>query len=361
MRLLIAGGGTGGHLFPGVAIAEELRARLPDAEVLFVGTRRGIEARVLPGLGWPVEYIDMSGVKTVGVLGALRGLYRVPRAIWQSRRIIKRFKPDAVVGVGGYASFPAVVAAWLRRVPTAILEQNSIPGLSNKVLGKLVRKVFLAFEHTRTYFRARKIEMTGNPIRRAIAQALAGAAGGERAPGPFRLFVFGGSQGASAVNALVVDAMIELKRRGLAVDLVHQTGEADLEKTTAGYRDAGIAADVRAFIQAMAEEYRKADLVVARSGATTVAELTAIGRPAILIPYPFAADNHQEINAAELVAAGGARMYRQAELTGGALADAIAELAADPAARERMGNVMRGLGRPQAAATITDWCLQQTR
>jgi UDP-N-acetylglucosamine--N-acetylmuramyl-(pentapeptide) pyrophosphoryl-undecaprenol N-acetylglucosamine transferase len=352
-----------------VAIAEELRARVPDAEVLFVGTKRGIEARVLPQLGWPVEFIDMSGVKTVGALGAVRGLYRVPRAVWQSRRILKRFRPDAVIGVGGYASFPAVVAAWLRRVPTAILEQNSIPGLSNKVLGRLVRRVFLAFEHTRRFFKAKKIEMTGNPIRRAIAQAalesphpppigVGGWGGGSRL---LRVFVFGGSQGASAVNQLVVDAMIELGRRGLAVDLVHQTGEADLEKTAARYRDAGIAADCRAFIQAMAEEYRKADLVVARAGATTVAELTAIGRPAILIPYPFAADNHQEINAAELVAAGGARMYRQAELTGAALADAIAELAADPAARERMGNVMRGLGRPQAAATITDWCLQQAK
>ncbi len=354
MRLLIAGGGTGGHLFPGVAVAEELRARLPDAEVLFVGTRRGIEARVLEPAGWKVEFIDMSGVKTVGALGAVKGLYRVPRAIWQSRRIIKRFKPDAVIGVGGYASFPAVVAAWLRRIPTAILEQNSIPGLSNKTLGRLVRKIFLTFEHSRKFFKAKKVVMSGNPIRKAITAPMEVTRGAS-----FRLFVFGGSQGAAAVNALVADAMIELKTRGVAVDLVHQTGEADLEKTTARYRDAGIAADTRAFIQGMAEEYRRADLIVARAGATTVAELTCVGRPAILIPYPFAADNHQEINAAELVAAGGAKMFRQAELTGPQLADAIAELAGDPAARERMGNVMRGLGRPQAAATVIDWCLQQ--
>jgi len=361
MRLLIAGGGTGGHLFPGVAVAEELRRRQPDAEILFVGTRRGIENRVLPELGWPLELVEVSGLKTVGVLGALRGLFRLPRAIWQSRRIIKRFRPDVVIGVGGYASGPAVLAARLRGLPTAILEQNSIPGLTNRWLGKLVRRVFLAFAHSKRFFRARKVEMCGNPIRRSIVEALTEAADAPAATGERpRLFVFGGSQGASAVNQLVCDALAALGERGVTLDVVHQTGDKDLEATRKRYQEAGITADCRAFIQNMAEQYRQADLVVSRAGATTVAELTCVGVPAILIPFPFAADNHQEINAAELVDAGAALMFRQAELDGARLADAIAGLIDDPGALERMGSAMRSLGRPQAAATVIDWCVKES-
>src|SRR5215470_6171039 len=235
MRLLIAGGGTGGHLFPGVAIAEELRAREPGAAVRFVGTRRGIEARVLPELGWELSLIEVSGLKTVGALGALRGLLRVPRALWQSRRIVREFRPDAVIGVGGYASGPVVLAAWMRRVPTAILEQNSIPGLANKLLGKVVPRVFLAFDETRRYFRDRKIVMSGNPIRRAIRARLTAAtrAAGDRP----RILCFGGSLGAKAVNQIVVSAM---KVLGDRVALVHQTGKDDADAIAAAYRDAGL-------------------------------------------------------------------------------------------------------------------------
>jgi UDP-N-acetylglucosamine--N-acetylmuramyl-(pentapeptide) pyrophosphoryl-undecaprenol N-acetylglucosamine transferase len=361
MRLLIAGGGTGGHLFPGVAIAEELRGRDPAAEILFVGTERGIEARVIPqigpGLGAELALIQISGLKTVGALGAIKGLLRVPRAIWQSRAILRRFRPDVVIGVGGYASGPVVLAARLAGIPTAILEQNSIPGLTNKILGRLVRAVFLAFEETRGFFAAKKIRMTGNPIRRDIRRALAAEA--SAAATVPHLFVFGGSQGATAVNALAVDALALLRQRGIPFTVTHQTGQADLELTRNRYLTAGIEADVRPFIQEMAAEYRKADLVLSRSGATTVAELGVVGRPAILIPYPQAADNHQEINARELVAAGGAVMLRQAGLDAATLADALAALLTDPEARRRMGNAMKAIGRPDAAATITDWAQAQ--
>jgi UDP-N-acetylglucosamine--N-acetylmuramyl-(pentapeptide) pyrophosphoryl-undecaprenol N-acetylglucosamine transferase len=354
MRLLIAGGGTGGHLFPGVAVAEEVRARDPAAPVLFVGTARGIEARVLPGLGWELALIEVSGLKTVGALGAARGLARLPRALAQSLRLVRRFDPDAVLGVGGYASGPVVLAARLLGHRTAILEQNSIPGLANRILGRGVGTVFLAFDETRRFFRADKIVMSGNPIRAAIRDALA-------APRPPRgarphLFVFGGSQGAVALNQLVADGLALVAARGPAPTVLHQTGEADLEATRARYRAAGIDADCRPFVVDMAAEYRRADLVIARAGATTVAELTCVGVPALLVPYPHAADDHQTINAGELARAGAARLLRQAELTPARLADEIERTLADPAALARMGSAMNALGRPRAAATIVDWC-----
>jgi UDP-N-acetylglucosamine--N-acetylmuramyl-(pentapeptide) pyrophosphoryl-undecaprenol N-acetylglucosamine transferase len=354
MRLLIAGGGTGGHLFPGVAIAEQAKALDPQTEVLFVGTARGIEARVLPKLGWPLETIDASGLKTVGVLGALRGLARVPRALWQSRRILAEFRPEIVVGVGGYASGPVVLAAALRRIPTAILEQNSIPGLANRILGRFVRAVFLAFDETRRFFKPARVHMTGNPIRRALRDKLLAARGETRGR---RVFCFGGSLGARAVNGLMVEAAIAL---GGTVEIVHQTGPDERAAVEARYRAAGIAADVRDFIDDMAAEYGRADLVVCRAGAITLAELTAVGRPAILIPYPFAADDHQQRNAQVLANAGAALVFRQDDIDGPRLAQAIRDLLDDRDRLGRMQDAMRGLARPDAAADIVMW-LEQNR
>ncbi|HSK01633.1 MAG TPA: undecaprenyldiphospho-muramoylpentapeptide beta-N-acetylglucosaminyltransferase, partial [Kofleriaceae bacterium] len=344
MRLMIAGGGTGGHLFPGVAIAEELRARAPDAPVRFVGTARGIEARVLPELGWDLHLIQVSGLKTVGALGAIRGLFRLPRALWQARRAIKEWRPDAVIGVGGYASGPVVLMARLAGVPTAICEQNTIPGLTNKILGRIARAVFLSFEESRRFFRPKKVVMTGNPVRRALIAQLARAAeptaaaepaAEPAAAAPVHVFISGGSQGAVAVNELASQALCALAAadptRPLAI--LHQTGEKDLEATRARYAAAGVAAECHAFIRDMAAAYRSADLFIGRAGATTVAELAIAGVPAIFIPYPFAADNHQELNAREMAEAGAALMFRQAELTADRLADALRPLRADPARR----------------------------
>jgi UDP-N-acetylglucosamine--N-acetylmuramyl-(pentapeptide) pyrophosphoryl-undecaprenol N-acetylglucosamine transferase len=352
-RLMIAGGGTGGHLFPGVAIAEELRARFPDAAVRFVGTRRGIEARVLPDLGWDLDFIEVSGLKTVGVVGALRGLVRLPRAYWQARRLVKAFKPDAVIGVGGYASGPVVLAARMRGIPTAICEQNSIPGLTNKLLGRFVRQVFLSFDESRRFFKAKKIAMTGNPVRRDLVQKLL-AAGPAREGDAVHILVCGGSQGAVAVNELASQALIELgKEAKLAI--VHQTGEKDLATTQARYDAAGVAAECRAFIKDMAGAYLAADLIIGRAGATTVAELAIAGKPAVLIPYPFAADNHQELNAREMADKGAALMFRQADLTATKLAEALRPLLAERARRAEMGAAMKSLARPGAAAAIIDW------
>lgn len=356
MRLLIAGGGTGGHLFPGVAVAEELRAREPDAAITFVGTKRGIEARVLPELGWPLELIEVSGLKTVGVLGALRGLFRLPKALWQARKVVKAFAPDAVIGVGGYASGPVVLMARLRGIPTAICEQNSIPGLTNKILGRVVRAVFLSFQESARFFKPKKIQLTGNPVRRDLVQKLLAAPppAGDRV----HVLVSGGSLGAVAVNELAAQALIEIaKTTPLAI--THQTGEKDLAATTKRYADAGVAADCRAFIKDMAATYLAADLVIGRAGATTVAELAIAGKPAIFIPYPFAADNHQEINAREMATAGAALMFRQAELTADKLRAALEPLLADPAKRAEMGTKMKALARPGAAAAVIDWAYGQ--
>jgi UDP-N-acetylglucosamine--N-acetylmuramyl-(pentapeptide) pyrophosphoryl-undecaprenol N-acetylglucosamine transferase len=356
MRLLIAGGGTGGHLFPGVAIAEELRAREPDATIKFVGTRRGIEARVLPDLGWDLEFIEVSGLKTVGAAGAIKGLFRLPRALWQARRIVKQFNPDAVIGVGGYASGPVVLAAKLRGIPTAICEQNSIPGLTNKLLGKVVRSVFLSFDESKRFFKPSKIVMSGNPVRRELVQRLLAAAPQTR--DAVHVLVVGGSQGAVAVNELASKALATLAK-ATPLAITHQTGEKDLDATTARYREAGVTADCRAFIKDMAAAYQHADLIVGRAGATTVAELAIAGKPAIFIPYPFAADNHQELNAKEMADKGAALMFRQAELTADKLADALRPLLVDANKRAEMGAAMKSLARPGAAAAVIDWAAAQ--
>jgi UDP-N-acetylglucosamine--N-acetylmuramyl-(pentapeptide) pyrophosphoryl-undecaprenol N-acetylglucosamine transferase len=361
MRLVIAGGGTGGHLFPGVAVAEELLDKSPDADVVFVGTERGIEARVVPELGYPLELIQVSGIKTVGIWGAIKGMFRIPGSLWQSRKLLKRLKPDVVVGVGGYASGPVVLMARLMGTPTAILEQNSIPGLTNKILGKFVHRIFLAFDFTRKFFKPKKSLLSGNPIRKDIRAALTAGQRDEAEDRQLRLFITGGSQGAKAVNEMVVGAARLLKERGILPTIVHQTGKISHEATVKGYQEAGIEADVRAFINDMAAEYRQADLVIARSGATTVAELGVVGVPAILIPYPFAADNHQELNAAELAASGAAVMAKQSELTAEKLADILAERLENPALLSEMGSAMKAQGRPEAATTVATWCLEQAQ
>ena len=354
---MIAGGGTGGHLFPGVAVAEELKARAPDATVRFVGTKRGIEARVLPELGWDLQLIEISGLKTVGFLGAIKGLFRLPRALWQARKLVKQFQPDAVIGVGGYASGPVVLMARLRGVPTAICEQNSIPGLTNKILGRVVRAVFLSFEESKRFFKPKKIVMSGNPVRRGLLQKLLDAKPPENAK--TTVLVSGGSLGAVAVNELAAHALCAIAKDH-PIAIIHQTGEKGLDATKAIYEAAGVSAECSAFIKDMAATYARADLVIGRAGATTVAELAIAGKPAIFIPYPFAADNHQEINAREMADAGAALSFKQADLTAEKLATAVKPLL-DLRTRQDMAVKMKALAKPRAAAAVVDWCFEQKR
>jgi UDP-N-acetylglucosamine--N-acetylmuramyl-(pentapeptide) pyrophosphoryl-undecaprenol N-acetylglucosamine transferase len=350
MRVIIAGGGTGGHLFPGIALAEEIQRRGGN-DVLFVGTSRGLEAKVVPREGYALETIDVSGLKRAGAGGFLRGMTRLPRAFVQSRRILRRFRPDLVVGVGGYSSGPMVLAAAMAGTPTAILEQNSIPGVTNRMLGKVVRQAFLTFEHSKRYFPARKSALAGNPIRTRLR-------GVPPAPATPCILVVGGSQGAQALNELVPAAAAWMLAQGRVVPrIVHQSGEPDLAATLQRYAALALPPDrveVKPFIDDMATAYGAATIVVCRAGATTIAELTALGRPAIFIPFPFAADDHQYWNAKALADAGAARVHRQGEVTGEELGAELAALLDEPSQLATMRDRMLALGRPQAARDIVD-------
>jgi len=363
-RIVIAGGGTGGHLFPGLALAEQLRQR--GAQVTFVGTARGIEAKVVPQSGYPLELIDISGLKRQGLWATLRSLLRLPRALWQTMGLLRRLKPQVVVGVGGYASGPVVLLAALLGIPTVVLEQNSIPGLTNRILSRFVRAVYTSFPHASRFFPARKVALLGNPVRQTIVDCPVQA--GEPS-GPVRLLVLGGSLGAKAVNTLVIEAMAELHRSpppGLQplvehLQLHHQTGQTDLAATQTGYGQlAGLTGvvQVEPFIRDMATAYRDCDLMIGRAGATTIAELTAIGRPAVLIPFPFAADDHQTHNARYLVEHGAARLLQQKDTTGQQLAAVIAELAQDRTVLLAMASASRKLGKPDAAIRIAEAVLK---
>jgi UDP-N-acetylglucosamine--N-acetylmuramyl-(pentapeptide) pyrophosphoryl-undecaprenol N-acetylglucosamine transferase len=354
--MLIAGGGTGGHLYPGVALAEEVTTRQQGNEVLFVGTARGIEARVIPELGYPLELIDVAGLKGKGLFGVVRGMMRLPLALFQSIGILRRFRPDVAVGVGGYASGPVLMAAWMMRTPIAVLEQNTVPGVTNRILGKLANQVYVMFESSRTYFPSRKVLALGNPIRRQLLDNFLQSKIESNAK--FNILVLGGSQGAHALNLRMVEAashLIDLKER---VRIVHQTGLADEELVKKGYADLSFEADVRAFIDDMSSAYKRADLVVCRAGATTLAEVMVAKKASILIPYPYAADNHQELNARTMVEAGASLMQLEKTLDGRRLADEIKTLIGDPDRLAKMEQAASRTGRPEAAREIVDACVE---
>ena len=358
MRMLIAGGGTGGHLFPGIALAEELLGRQSGHQVLFVGTKKGIEAREVPRSGFELELIEVGQLKGKGVSGWIRGLLSIPRALWQSIRILRRSQPDVVVGVGGYASGPVLLAAWLLRYPTAVLEQNALPGMTNRVLGKLVSAVFVSFPEAARFFRRGKVQFLGNPVRKALLENFLRS--NDREAHGQRVLVLGGSQGAEALNRLVPEAMVLLKERFPSLQVVHQAGERSLQEVQDTYAALGLTDRVEAvgFIRDMAGAYLKADAVVSRAGATTVAELSLCRKPAVLVPFPFAADNHQEVNARALTEGGAAIMIRQSELTPAGLASALSGILGDPARKAAMEQAAGRVSRPESAREICEACLE---
>jgi len=355
VRVLIAGGGTGGHLFPGIALAEEVVTRHPKNDVVFVGTNRGLEARVVPQNGFVFEAITSRGLKGMGLLKFLLGLLTLPLSFFEALSLVRKYKPDVVVGVGGYSSGPVVMAAWLSGVPTAVQEQNALPGVTNKILGKFVRAVFLSFEETKRFFGEKKTHVLGNPIRRALLDNfLKPSVAHEK----FAVLIFGGSLGAKGLNARVIDALPHLAARKDSLKIVHQTGKLDLETVKQAYEGKGLDAEVREFIDDMSGAYLSSDLVVCRAGATTIAELTTCKKASILVPFPFATDDHQAVNAKALVDAGAALMFREGELTGEKLAATILELEADKPRLEKMQKAAGNLGRPEASREIAD-VLQQ--
>ncbi|MBW4054626.1 MAG: undecaprenyldiphospho-muramoylpentapeptide beta-N-acetylglucosaminyltransferase [Proteobacteria bacterium] len=374
MKLIIAGGGTGGHLFPGIAVAEEFLSRDPANEVLFVGTERGIEARAVPAAGYPLEMISAAGIRGKGTFSQLRGTGMMVYGYAQSRKILKRFRPDMVLGVGGYASLPMVLAARGMQVPRFIHEQNAIPGLTNRLLARFATRIFITLEESASYFPSATTMLTGNPLRRQILNMIAKQAltsaplsssgeeklCGDKAPGSFRLLVFGGSQGAHAINTAMKDALPLLKDSPVTLSITHQTGEKECSEVTAAYRAAGVEAITTPFISDMAAEYARADLIICRAGATTIAEVTACGKACLFIPYPYAVDDHQRRNAEALLKKDACFMMLEQELTGKTLAESIRTLATDTDLVRRTGEAAFILAKLDAAKIIVDEMIQET-
>src|SRR5215813_1911133 len=345
MRVLIAGGGTGGHVIPALAVARELKARY-GAEVLFVGTARGMENRLVPQAGFPLELVKVGALKNVSLATRVKTLFDLPRAIFHARKIIRRFRPDVVIGVGGYASGPAMAAAILGHIPTLAFEPNLVPGFANKMVGQRVSAAAVHFEQTRKYFRNARV--VGVPVRLEFFNV------GQAQPHPPTLLVFGGSQGAHAINQAVTAAIPQVLRSLPALLVVHQTGELDYNDVQAAYSRAGISAEVSAFIDNMPQAFARADLLVCRSGASTVAEITAAGKPAIFVPFPQAADDHQRRNAEALVAANAAQLIPETDLSVDRLVESVSSAFSDPARLQQMAHNARALSHPRAAAEIAE-------
>lgn len=349
MKVLIAAGGTGGHIFPGIAVANEIMHRDPASEVLFVGTVRGLETRIVPESGYQLSLIDSSGLKSVGLKGMLKGLALLPKSFIEARQIIRQFRPHVVVGAGGYVSGPVLLMAAIMGVPTLVMDSNALPGFANRRLARFVDKAALTFDEAVRFF-GKKGVVTGNPVRQEFFDIP------ERTPNAHsHILIFGGSQGSRALNNAMAEALTELEPLAGQLTITHQTGEADFEKVRAEYAASEFSdADIRPFITDMPAEFAKAEIIVCRAGATTCAELAASGRVAIMIPLPTAADDHQRKNAESLVNAGAAKMILQNELSGHRLAAEIKRLLDEPAKLVEMARSVKQIGRPDAAERIVD-------
>jgi UDP-N-acetylglucosamine--N-acetylmuramyl-(pentapeptide) pyrophosphoryl-undecaprenol N-acetylglucosamine transferase len=358
MKMIIAGGGTGGHLFPGIAVAEEWLKRDKENTVLFVGTERGIEKRVLPGLGFDLATIDVGGIKGKTMMNRIRAVAKLPRSFLQSDKIIRSFRPHMVLGVGGYASGPVVLMAHLRGFKTAVAEQNAFPGITNRILGRVVNKVFVTFaDGSAHYFPQKKVCSTGNPIRAAFLSAIDESMEKQE---KFTILVFGGSQGATAINRAVLASLDRLAGIKEHLHIIHQTGHNGEQEIREAYNRKQFDAEVHPFIMDMPQFYRKADLLICRAGATSIAEITASGRASILIPYPHAADDHQTSNGEVLARAGASIMIPEAQLTEESLASVILDLYENRGKIRIMEEKSRRLARVDAAAKIVDECLALT-
>jgi UDP-N-acetylglucosamine--N-acetylmuramyl-(pentapeptide) pyrophosphoryl-undecaprenol N-acetylglucosamine transferase len=344
--ILIAAGGTGGHLFPGIAVADELRRRDPALRVVFVGTPRGLESRLVPRAGYELELLPILPLNGVGAWRAIRGLLALPLALVRAALLVRRLGPEAVLGVGGYAGGPVVLVAALFGVRTVILEPNAKPGFTNRVLRPFVSRAACAYAEAQEFYGPKGV-LTGNPVRGGFAEIPA-----KRHSASVRMLVFGGSQGSRVLNDAMLAALPRLPGAE-ALEIVHQTGAAAQPAVAGAYAEAGRAAEVVAFLDDMEAQFAKADFVVSRSGATTCAELTVAGKAAILVPFAAAADDHQRINARALRDAGAALMVEERELTGASLAAAVATLG-EPARLEAIETASRSLGRPDAAARVAD-------
>jgi UDP-N-acetylglucosamine--N-acetylmuramyl-(pentapeptide) pyrophosphoryl-undecaprenol N-acetylglucosamine transferase len=354
MRAILAGGGTGGHVIPALAIANELKKSY-GCECLFIGTARGIENRLVPAAGYPLQLVRVGALKNVSLVTRLKTAFDLPRAIWDAGHMLNEFAPDVVIGVGGYASGPAMLAAVVKHIPTLAFEPNVVPGFANRVVARFVSAAAVHFEETAKYFR--HAEVTGVPVRQAFFE-IAGkspllAQSAREKCGT--LLVFGGSQGAHAINDAMIRCLPVLQREAPGIRIIHQTGERDYNDALAAYRalgESGMQVEVFKFIEDMPAAFARADLVVCRSGASTVAEIAAAGKPAVFVPFPRAADDHQRVNAEALARHGAAVVVEESKLEGVWLAETISSLLQDSHRLQQMSAAARELAHPNAARDI---------
>jgi UDP-N-acetylglucosamine--N-acetylmuramyl-(pentapeptide) pyrophosphoryl-undecaprenol N-acetylglucosamine transferase len=343
MRAILAGGGTGGHVIPALAIANELQHSY-DCECLFIGTARGIENRLVPAAGFPLQLVRVGALKNVSLVTRAKTAFDLPRALWDASRMLNEFAPDVVIGVGGYASGPAMLAAVVKHIPTLAFEPNVVPGFANRMVAKFVSGAAVHFEETAKYFR--HAELTGVPVRQAFFEIP------PKRSGTPTVLIFGGSQGAHAINEAMIRCLPVLQKEAPGIHIIHQTGERDYNDALAAYKSLGESAEVFKFIEDMPSAFAGADLVVCRSGASTVAEIAAAGKPAVFVPFPRAADDHQRVNAEVLAKHGAAVVVEESKLEGVWLAETIAALLCDPPRLQQMSEAARALAHPNAASDI---------
>lgn len=347
MRVIIAGGGTGGHVIPALAIAQQLKKQF-NADVLFIGTARGIETRLVPAAGFPLELIQVGALKNVSLMTRLKTMFDLPRAIAASSRMVTAFDPEVVIGVGGYASGPAMVAALRRRLPTLAFEPNVVPGFANRMIARWVSAAAVHFEETCQYFPHCRV--TGVPVRPAFFSIPPRTVSG----GVPTLLVFGGSQGARAINQAMIESLAGLRAKIPGIHIIHQTGQRDYDRVLAAYQASGISGEVHKFIDDMPETFGRADLLVCRSGASTVGEITAAGRPAIFVPFPAAADDHQNVNARALERADAAVVVEESNLGASYLVETIVALMSDAPRLRSMSAAAKSLAHPKAVEEIAE-------
>lgn len=359
LRVVIAGGGTGGHLFPGIAVAQEFMARNPQNRILFVGTGKPFELSVISEAGFAHKRITAEGIKRRGLLNQAVAILKIPKGIIESAKILKRFGPNIVVGVGSYAAGPLAMAAYLLKIKIVLHEQNLLPGITNRILSRLANRVYVSFNDTAKVLNSRKTHFTGNPVRKEILQSIVEQKDIRKADSkkrkPFTVLVIGGSQGAHSINMAFMEALEHIKNKDNFF-FVHQTGTRDEKIVQRAYRKHSTPCEVRSFFKDMARQYQQADLVICRAGATTVAEITAIGKSVIFIPFPFAADNHQVLNARALEKAGAAEVILEENLSGKTVVERIDYYFSNPERLQHMAFRARRFGRPDAAADIVDDC-----
>jgi len=358
LRIAVAGGGTGGHLFPGIAIAQEFMTRNPRNEIIFISTGNPLEQRILSNMNFELARITVEGIKGRGLWNQLKALFKLPKGIFDAFRILGRFKPHLIVGLGSYSAGPVVLAARLRGINLVLHEQNLLPGITNRLLARFADRIFVSFEESKSRFASSNIQFTGNPVRQdflndsGFKKTEDGADCGQS---PFTVLIVGGSQGAHRINEAVAEALARLDRKD-DLYFIHQTGKADENRVKEAYTRHGVPSMVQPFFDNMAELYHKADLIICRAGATTIAEITALGKASIFIPFPFAADDHQALNAGSLSKTGAAEMILEKDLSAKVLVEKIEHYARHPQALTDMAQKAKAFGNPNAAADIVDSC-----